>query len=574
MITRDAILAAGADETLLDAIATAPHDQQESLATLLSELHNLGELDILAAINSGQLDSVSGRPFFTLQRVFCKTLPRIQCPAAAAVAASKRMFEKAGTNLGAGLVYSALQEWFQQSPERVEQGLALIRSDMDSDTGAVRSVLLAGSTHSPNKSIEVALYLSNQPQPHIRLNALWALGRILSEDDGCYFPKVLRRLEEVIDVPLPDNDAAVAIDAALHLLGRIGSGIVEKVEPLLYKACKFPNSAIRHTLAFNLQMHRSIYTEPMIDAVFEALQGTDAHDHRTLQAIDSLLYDWDLDKDRQRVFRLLKRLLCNRDEAIELETMHNFRHRLSDQHGGVLGWYVVSLLITAEQGLCLTADQLLPYQKMPEGLDIDLAQVPLEPSRVLFLARKILGYCLVNATSASALLLSCLRAVSTHERRELENLLLNYFIINYLNSIEWFESMLYPGDPAKDSVNRLSIALNSYLDGLRRHGICAAFKPSERERQLQFHRQAEFWRDVQQKAEENSILSIVAHKATILYGTASIFYVYTDESSPPHRQEASMMSHEHFADLPRLEAIDPVGLRYALHRFRSEVPPS
>ena len=85
---------------------------------------------------------------------------------------------------------------------------------------------------------------------------------------------------------------------------------------------------------------------------------------------------------------------------------------------------------------------------------------------------------------------------------------------------------------------------------------------------------ADFWRSVHKRAEEVSILSIVAHKATILYGTASIAYVYRDATSDPERQEIAMASHEHTAELPRLEAIDPVGLRHAIFRFRSEAPPT
>ena len=83
-----------------------------------------------------------------------------------------------------------------------------------------------------------------------------------------------------------------------------------------------------------------------------------------------------------------------------------------------------------------------------------------------------------------------------------------------------------------------------------------------------------FWRNVQKQAEEKSVFSLVMHKATILYGTASIAYVYTDSDADPHRQEISMASHEHVAEFPRLDAVDPVGLRYTIHCFRSEPPPT
>ena len=173
-----------------------------------------------------------------------------------------------------------------------------------------------------------------------------------------------------------------------------------------------------------------------------------------------------------------------------------------------LGWYIVSLLLTGDFRLCRAASQLLPYNETRDGLDIDLSPFSLKSPWVLYLSRKILGYCIVNKESAAALLLSCLRAVSDTDRSELEDLVRDRFLMNYLTATEWFEAAVSSNDPAQQSVRRLSQSMSSYVTELDQAGSCSAFRPNERERQLEAYRLGDFVRGVQKKAEEGSIFFI------------------------------------------------------------------
>ena len=248
---------------------------------------------------------------------------------------------------------------------------------------------------------------------------------------------------------------------------------------------------------------------------------------------------------------------------------------LRNQPGNVLGWYVVSLvsLLTGDPVPCAAVEQLLPYKQTLEGFDIDLGAFSLPPPWILYLARKVLGYCLLHKESAAALLLSCLRAAPEQDRAELEDLVFNQFLLNYLTGIECFETALGDQNPATDTVNRLSSRLRAYVTALEQFGTCAGFRPSERERQLQGYRRTDFQREVHREAEQGSLLSVLADKATILYGTASIFYIHGDDAGEPDRREVAMGTLEHFLELPRLDAIDPVGFQFNLRRFRAEPPP-
>ena len=574
MYTRHDVLEASHAGQLLETIAATPNQNLDSAGRMLADLHNRGEIDFLASWEPASLAAVSGHHFFPLQRIFCHALPHIDCSAEAAARACQNMFARAGNDGAAGQVYVSLSAWFGQSPVHADEGLALILHDPETHRRLVRPLFIAGANHDARKYFEEAFSFSNDSDSPIRLDALWALGQIASAEDETLLTRTIDYFDKVIDAPVSDGDTAVVVEAALNLLHRSGSSVAHAVEPLLQEACRKPTPETRYALANGLLLHRRHYTEAMVDTTFSALQHTTKHDIHTSNAIDSILYQWDLDADRQRVLRFLVGLFSQGNDALDLDLLANFSHQLRNQPGDVLGWYIVSLLLTGEHALCEAAERLLPYQQTREGLDIDLGPFSLTPPWILYLARKTLGYCPLHKESAAALLLSCLRIVPDQDRTELEDLVLDHFLMNYLTAIDWFESALADSDPARDSVDRLSSSLREYVAGLERYGTCPAFRPSERERLLQGYRQTDFQREVHKKAEQRSLLSALAHKATILYGTASIFNIRRDDASEPQRQEVSMRRYEHFFEFPRLDSIDPVGLQYNIRRFRSEPPPS
>ena len=574
MYTRQDILEAADAGALLETIAATPYQQLETAAGILSELHNRGEIDFLPYCEPPPLAAVSDHSFFAIQRVFCDTLPHIDCSAGAAARARKHVFARAGNDGTAGLVYSSLTQWFRQSPARAEEGLALILHDPETHRRLVRPVLLAGTDHDADRYAEEAFNLSSDARSPVRLDALWALGQIVSPKDEGVLTRTFDHLDKVVQAPVSDHDTAIVVEAAVTLLHRSDGRSAHAVEPLIRNACRHRTPETRYALANGLLIHRRHLTETMIDAAFSALRYTDKHDIHTAKAIDSALYQWDLDSDRTRVFEFLANLLTQEDDPLDLEILSDFRHQLRDQSGDVLGWYVVSLLFTGDPALCAAAERLLPYKETRHGLDIDLDTFSLTPPSLLYLARKILGYCILNKESAAALLLSCLRTVTEQDRVELEELVFCHLCLNYLTATDWFQSAVSDHDRAKQSVERLSSRLRTYVAELERYGTCAAFRPSDRERRLQGYRRADFQRGVHKKAEQGSLLWSLTDKATILYGTSSIAYVYTDAASEPHRQEVSMRAYEHFFEFPKLDVIDPVGFQWHIRLFRSESPPS
>ena len=302
------------------------------------------------------------------------------------------MFGRAGDDGGAGFVYGSLSQWCAQSPDRAEEGLALIRRDPDTHTRLVWPVLIAGAGHDARKYSEEALALSDSPVAPVRSDALRALGHIASIDDEPLIARAFGRFGEVIDASVGD-DTAAAVEAAMSLLHRSDGRLRHAVESVLAKAGAHRTPATRFALADGLARHRRHCSEAMIDATFRALGHTTRHGVATPGAIDSMLYPWDLDADRERVLGLLVDLLSHGEDALDIEHLGDFHHELRNQPGHVLGWYVASLLLTGDHAPCAAVEQLLPYKQAPEGFDIDLGTFSLPPPWIPYLARKVLGYC-------------------------------------------------------------------------------------------------------------------------------------------------------------------------------------
>ena len=572
MSYRDDILAANASGDLLSAVANWSGGDYDGLSTAIAELHNLGQINFLAACGSDALAPLSDRAYFRVQDVFCKTLPQLDCTARKAFAACQNLYEKAAGNM-ATLVYDALREWLEQDPQRADDGLELVGT-RNSYTGLTSSVLLGGASHDMRKFARQALALSRRPQEDIRGGSLRALGGMSFAGAADLLPEVTRRLNEAIDSPKFDGEKAIAVQTALRLHIALGELIVDRVESLLSKACVNPDSDTLHEIAYGVFSNPKGYTRSMLNMSFGALRTVGKSNTRTIQTIDTVLYRWNLDGDRDRVLGLLKGLLGREENAVEIEQLESFQHRLKEFSGSVIGWYVISLLQTGNHRLCETASRLMPFKGVPEGFDIDLAPFSLDSPWVFFLARKILGYCQINPASTSALLRSCLRSVSHKNRSALEDLVFEFFLVNFPGAIRHLQSNLSEAGLARVSVNRLARRIRAYLKSLEKAGQCEAFRPSERERSLQYQLEMDRWEFVQREAQRRSLAAQIFPIVKLLDGASAIVYTHPGDGKKPVRQEIPLITHTLSVELPRLESIDPEGWYSAIDWFRSEPPPS
>ena len=570
---RQLVLSAAEDGHLFQHLSTVRFDAIEPTSEVLAELHNTGHIDLLNSWRHGEFSLSAPYAFHKVSELFRHALPLIDCDvseALAAVNSVNRWLTDAGA---AATAHQALHGWLEKHDSRPGEALSLVLHDNPLDDAVLRVVLTAGGPIGPVQFATEAIALSGDPSPPTREAALFALGRIVPLDNDVLLDRALQRFEQAVTSSASEGETQAAIESALALFERAPGRLASNIEPIVAAAAAESSPSVREALALGLLRHHAILSTQMIDAIFSALGHADLTELETIANLDLVLYQWDIDADRDRVCTLIQSLLTHRDNPLSVSHLDNFCHKLGEAEGQLLGWYVFSLLSSGDDRLCEAAAELLPYKEARPGIDIDLSATAPHTAWVPYLARKVLGYCLFKRECAAGLLLSCLRAVSDERRDELEGDIFDSFLINYLHAIEFFERAVDAGDPAKPSVDRLARRLKCYVLDLERLGTCPSFTPSERQRHLQAYRHRDFMQDVHKKAEQESILSVVAHKSILLYGSASVANV-RDLDGNTHRQEMRFAEHKHFFEYPRLSVIDPVGLNFRISRFKMERPPS
>src|SRR5437763_159560 len=83
--------------TLIDVLEVEPvSDRHDSLRNRLIALHNGGQINLLAAIETPGFQSLRGSDFFSVQRVYCTVIPHLQAPAQEMRQAVSKLVTKGG----------------------------------------------------------------------------------------------------------------------------------------------------------------------------------------------------------------------------------------------------------------------------------------------------------------------------------------------------------------------------------------------------------------------------------------------------------------------------------------------
>jgi len=205
--------------------------------------------------------------------------------------------------------------------------------------------------------------------------------------------------------------------------------------------------------------------------------------------------------------------------------------------------------------------------------EVDPVEIEMtEGSKVIFFARKILGYFFMNPVSAASMLLSLLRmAKDTQTRTQIGKLILNPLLINYPGTARTFinEKRESCSPEAQEVLRQIDVALDEYFKALRSIGEIPELYPSQAQResyQRHYHREME---RVFKDAESKSVILGLASKQPILYGRTLFGYVQDGQGST-RRLEIPLRMHSTEVESPRMLQLDPLGIEYQLTVFRAE----
>ena len=463
------------------------------------------------------------------------------------------------------------ERWLDRKRSQSREILQIIQ-DGAWDSPFVGSVLQSWRQDAPSDALDATLDLCEDTRPGVRRQAIYALGSFVNSEDRVR-KLAARRLASLMDGP-DSEEKRVAVLSATNMVAK-PDGMLPEVTEALEKVAEAPSAEIRKELILGLVRNRDAYPAALRSKVFELMKSVRKDDVETVNLIDMVLYNMDLENDPAAFADLLTTILGQSDGAPSLKSFDSAVQAIRSARHETLGRLVIRWLLEGEHEICSQIGDLFPPLDS-SVYQFSFADFNLSDAEVFYLSRKVFGYMNFMHGPAVSLLYACLSALAEKMRKAMENEIVSFWLRNYPDDIEVFKVVFaaYPRDGIGKSIQRLGKGVEAYERALEMLPSNPALLPSARERRIQSEIRSQQNRGIVKAARKTSILGSIFHTKTILYGRSSVTHIYGGKDSEPVRQVVTFSSFEHSAALPRMSVLQPATFDRMLFDFRRERPPS
>ncbi len=576
---RTEILTHAANGSLLHAIF---HDYGERwlqdddpTMAMLAELHNAGDIDILALVTPESVESYKGHAFFNGQHVYRALISRLQAPAEVLMNVVQTLLDAAGQDMAAGLPAEEFAKWCGRDPTRPAELLGLVDRKVPNADRFLTIAIKNGVVVDPGYFMDRACGFLKSGSETEKQSAINALGQVaLSDDDD--WDRLLGAFRALL---VPDPGDAIRSVLITAIARRLDGAPVDQRKPLTEIGIAAVTPGGDYTLdtaARTLAFHTAHLTAELVDALLKALLAINGANKGTVEMLDLALAALIQKGDAERARRYLEQLLRREGDRIELEQLDSLCYRLREIGGEALEDWVVAWLLDGGHDLCGALNDALFGAGSDEfTFRIDFTRFGLRETDYAYLARKAITTFFLKQTIMASLLVSLLRTAPPEAADTIVELFVDPILINYAGITDGYLKPIADdtGDPARMAVQRALDGQDAYLKGLRSIGKVPELYPSERERRLEWQRHSDSMAEAWRAARKKSIFASIATESLILYGTRAVSW-FEDHTKERRRIETPMGSISHSFEMPRVDIVDPLGLQLMLLHFRAEPRPA
>jgi hypothetical protein len=558
---------------LLEAIQAAlspDRSERTKLASDLASLHNEGLVDLIEAF--GGLKSASGPDFFLLRHVFEELLPELEAPASKLIRCLLHLYREAGDDLAAGTILDAFRDFCAKRADRSQAALAEIEGKPEVLADLLVPVLIAGSIVDPPTYVVETIRLSRDASIDLRRRALFALGRLHGGQVVWSDENVVKALEHAVEVEDDDQVLASSIKSAFAL-SRHAPANEDRWLAVIAGALSKGGEIALHAASRVFGFETREVSPKLLELLLDRLAQVRPSNRGTLDNIDYGVAHLLQSNHVEAGLRFLEDLLRAHPEEIELSNFNDAARVIRD-NPALRSKVATRWLIGGEAALCKGLDYIVD---VPMGGSLEIegdadALAGVDPVRLVFAARKAIGYLFSQPTSATSFLLSLIRqSPDAGARRKLGALLLNPLLLNFSGSVAEYVARRSEAEvrEVKAALDKTLNALNAYLEDLRSVGEIPALYSSLEHRDAHHRHLAEEVAQSFKKAEAESVLLQFVHKSVLLYGRKAIHHVFGPEGEIK-RMETQLGAHGTEIEVPRMMILDPHGLDFMLRVFRHE----
>ena len=178
---KEKLIAAAQSGNFLDVaydIYQAEADKRKDLPLEMAALQNGGHINVIAEFAKLVNTPGSGPDFFTMRRVFEKTLPHIDAPMRDVMHCVLHLYQGAGQDMLAGAVFNSYIAYCKKDPARPMEAMQIIEDEHNQFADILPSTVAAGSRIDNPHYLAEALRLSQHTAKVLRRRAVLSLARI------------------------------------------------------------------------------------------------------------------------------------------------------------------------------------------------------------------------------------------------------------------------------------------------------------------------------------------------------------------------------------------------------------
>lgn len=575
MNCRDILLKAYSEGHFLEAVydcLSADREERNELALEVASLHNEGLIDVVLAFEALSNAPESGLDFFLTRNIFEQALPNIEAPVVPVMRCVLYLYRTAGQDLAAGMVVGKFVEYCAKQAVRSQEALAEIEANPVELSVLLAATLAAGFRVDSQAFLDQAIRLNKNVNVDLRRGAIFSLANFAPQGSVELLEQAIAGLESSVVGEGDDSVLAAAVSAAYALLQQDKSQ-EQRITALIERALSKGSDFTLHSVSEFFWQTAEIPV-PLIEVLLANLRRVKPTHKGTLDNIDHGIAHLLKGDGSEMAIQWLECMLLVAPNELTMEVFDSVAGEIFG-NSVLRNKIVTRWLMRGERALCNAVHDIVGNAHRREDVLLEIDSAELESTdmaRMIFLARKFIGYLFMQPVSAASLLVSLMRQTGDDEiLDELGSLLFDPLLLNYTGKVRDYiiqQSKVESGK-VKETLEMSIRAVDEYLEGLRSVGELPALYPSTAQREAYRRDFSRKMAESMKEAEEQSIFLKLASKCVLLYGRKTINYVH-GVNGQTHRMETPLQSHGVEIEYPRMGNLDPFGMDYMLRIFRNE----
>ncbi len=543
---------------LLCTVNQPQEEQRNSVAEVLVDSHNNGEIDIFDENQWRTFETEGNFSFFQFQHFFSGILPKLSAHYKSVMFVVKKIVQLGGADWAANEPNDAFVEWCRQDGQRA---LSIMEDARQGDQLALEH--LTFSLVSGNYFEEAKAFLESN-YPEARISGAASMGRmsLSASQETEANALIICTLEQCDDPDLAANLYA----AAFAIAKKSDEADLSTLKTVAELSAKHISPNLQFQAARSLFRNAKILDQDCLDAIMRLLKEIDPQHIKILEILDIALSALIETGFLDTAFELLENLVCGSSGKIPITQFDNFFRKISEDDEA-LARAAVRWFRVGDLNLCSGFASLVPENAQ---LNIKKNDLPREQGDLDFMCRKVVAHLFMKPLVAASFLLSVIKHSDENSKNTAAELLFDPLLISYGGKLREYleEFCAHSTGPAVEIVQKVLDRKTAYLKDLEGIDTLVELRPGEQQRQAERAHLEEKMRKSFKQAEQDSILQDIP-KSYLLYGKSLVTFV-EDPNGSIRKIEAQMGEVSFEIEHPRLDVIDPVGLQFLLFYFKAE----